>query len=100
MHNVDGVSELKMIGVFSKNREEWAVVDLACTISSTTVVPFFDSLGPDALSFVINLTTLTSMCIEGGTIDTFIKLKEKGEIKSLTNLICFDSVTDQDKHKC
>ena len=42
------------MGVFSKNREEWAVVDLACIRSSITVVPFFDSLGIDALTFVIS----------------------------------------------
>jgi long-subunit acyl-CoA synthetase (AMP-forming) len=42
------------LGVYAKNREEWAVVDLACMRSSITIVPFFDSLGPQALSFVIN----------------------------------------------
>jgi long-subunit acyl-CoA synthetase (AMP-forming) len=42
------------LGIFAKNREEWAVVDLACMRSSITIVPFFDSLGSSALSFVIN----------------------------------------------
>ena len=75
LSNVDGIKELKMLGIFSKNREEWAVTDVACMISATTIVPFFDSLGPSALSFVINQTNLTTMCIEGGTVDTFVKLK-------------------------
>jgi long-chain acyl-CoA synthetase len=42
------------LGVYAKNREEWAVADLACMRSSITIIPFFDSLGPQALSFVIN----------------------------------------------
>jgi long-chain acyl-CoA synthetase len=42
------------LGIFAKNREEWAVIDLACMRNSVTIVPFFDSLGPEALSFVIN----------------------------------------------
>lgn len=46
--------DYKFLGIFSKNREEWAVIDLACMRNSVTVVPFFDSLGPEALSFVIN----------------------------------------------
>jgi hypothetical protein len=44
----------KFMGIFGKNREEWTVVDLASMRSSTTIVPFFDSLGSDALAFVIN----------------------------------------------
>jgi long-chain acyl-CoA synthetase len=54
------------MGIFGKNREEWTVVDLACMRNSVTIVPFFDSLGADALVFVINQTELTTMCIEKG----------------------------------
>jgi long-chain acyl-CoA synthetase len=75
LYNVDGFDEIKLLGIFSKNREEWVVTNLACTMSGTTIVPFFDSLGPDALNFVITLTTLSTMCIESGSIDTFIKMK-------------------------
>lgn len=62
------------MGIFAKNREEWAVVDLACMRSSVTIVPFFDSLGIDALSFVINQTELTSMCIENSSFDMLLKI--------------------------
>lgn len=37
---------LKFVGVYSKNREEWAVTDLALMRSDITIIPFFDSLGP------------------------------------------------------
>lgn len=57
----------QFLGIFSKNREEWAVADLACMRSSVTIVPFYDSLGKEALSLVINLTELSSMCIERGS---------------------------------
>ena len=33
------------LGIFAKNREEWAVADLACMRSAVTIIPFFDSLG-------------------------------------------------------
>ena len=51
--NHDGV-DWRFLGIHSRNREEWAVMDLACLRSSITIVPFFDSLGKEALSFVIN----------------------------------------------
>jgi long-chain acyl-CoA synthetase len=83
------------MGIFSKNREEWAIVDLACMSSSVCIVPFYDSLGPVALSFVINQTEVTTMCIEGGQIETFVKLREKGDCQSLQNIVCFDPITEE-----
>jgi long-chain acyl-CoA synthetase len=68
------------MGIFAKNREEWAVVDLACMRSAVTIVPFFDSLGPQALSFVINQTEISTMCAETNGIDSLLKLREKGDL--------------------
>ena len=64
------------MGIFAKNREEWAMVDLACMISALTIVPFYDSLGMEALALVINLTELTTMCIERINLELLCKLKE------------------------
>lgn len=71
MHSLNLISHVSesgtafsFLGIFSKNREEWAITDLACVRSSVTIVPFFDSLGPAALAYVINQTELTTMCIE------------------------------------
>lgn len=46
-------SSLQFVGIYGKNREEWAILDIALMRSSVTIVPFFDSLGPAALTFVI-----------------------------------------------
>lgn len=54
----------KFMGIFGKNREEWTVVNLACMRDSVTIVPFFDSLGAEALGYVLNQTELTSICVE------------------------------------
>lgn len=50
---LDG-KEWNFLGIFSKNREEWAIADIACMSTNTSIVPFFDSLGVDALNFVVN----------------------------------------------
>jgi long-chain acyl-CoA synthetase len=89
MHLLDLVAEvhepqvkahINVMGIFAKNREEWAVVDLACMRSAVTIVPFFDSLGPQALSFVINQTEISTMCAETNGIDSLLKLREKGDL--------------------
>ncbi len=50
--SVDGVN-FRFLGIISKNREEWAIADLACLRSSTTIVPFFESLGQDGISYIL-----------------------------------------------
>ena len=82
------------MGIFGKNREEWTVVDLACMRNSVTIVPFFDSLGPDALAFVINQTQLTTMCIEKNQFDHLLKLKQV-RCPSLQNIVLFDQSTPE-----
>lgn len=84
----------RFLGIFGKNREEWIVADLACMRNSVTIVPFFDSLGPEALAFVINQSELTTMCIEKNQIDHLIKLKET-KCPSLQNLVLFDAATPE-----
>lgn len=42
------------MGIYSNNREEWAIVDIACMKSSVTIVPFYNSLGSNALIFILN----------------------------------------------
>ena len=36
---------MKFIGIFSKNRPEWTLVDIACMIYGLTSVPLYDTLG-------------------------------------------------------
>jgi len=60
--------KFQFLGIYSKNREEWATTQIACMMNNVTIIPFFDSLGPDALKFVINQTDLSTMFIEGGAI--------------------------------
>jgi long-chain acyl-CoA synthetase len=83
------------MGVFSKNREEWAVVDLACMCSSVTIVPFFDSLGPQALEYIIKQTGLTTMVTEITGLDHLFKIKPN--VDSLKNLVVLDAIPEDKK---
>lgn len=86
------------LGIYSKNREEWAIADIACMKSSTTIVPFYDSLGMDALSLVINQTELITMCIEKSQIDNLLNVKQT-KSPTLKNLIIFDEIEESEKEK-
>jgi long-chain acyl-CoA synthetase len=86
------------MGIFSKNREEWAMIDFACLRSDITIVPFYDSLGKEALSLVLNSTEVTTMCIERNTFEILVKLKET-ECKYLQNLVLLDAFSAEDAEK-
>ena len=67
---------LDFVGVYAKNRYEWAITDIALMRSSVTIIPFFDSLGPEALKFVFKQTQLKTMFCEAATIENILKAKE------------------------
>jgi long-chain acyl-CoA synthetase len=66
--------------------------------NSVTIVPFFDSLGLDALAFVINQTELITMCIEKTQFEHLIKLK-KDRTPTLKNIVMFDDSTQEQRDK-
>ncbi|KAI7756394.1 hypothetical protein M8C21_005373 [Ambrosia artemisiifolia] len=42
------------IGIYFINRPEWIIVDHACSAYSYVSVPLYDTLGPDAVKFIVN----------------------------------------------
>jgi long-subunit acyl-CoA synthetase (AMP-forming) len=44
----------RFIGIWSKNRAEWAITEIAAMRVKTSVVGFFDAMGEDAVDFIIN----------------------------------------------
>jgi len=53
------------MGIYSKNREEWLMMNIANMKNSVTTVAIYDTLGPAALAFVLEQTALTSIACAG-----------------------------------
>lgn len=81
----------KFMGVYSKNREEWLISDLASMCQSGTTIAFYDTLGPSAVEFILNQTNLTTVSCQGSCLRTMIMLKTQGRAKALENIISFDA---------
>ena len=73
----------KFTGIYSKNREEWIITELASISQSGTTVAFYDTLGPDSVEFVINQTQLTTIFCAGQYVKTLLQLKSQGRVPSL-----------------
>uniref|UniRef100_A0A4W5JZV7 Arachidonate--CoA ligase n=1 Tax=Hucho hucho TaxID=62062 RepID=A0A4W5JZV7_9TELE len=44
----------QFIGIFSQNRPEWTIAELACYTFSLVAVPLYDTLGTEAITYVID----------------------------------------------
>ncbi|KAK4587220.1 hypothetical protein RGQ29_024084 [Quercus rubra] len=49
-----GIPKGSCIGLYFINRPEWLIVDHACSAYSSISVPLYDTLGPDAVKFIVN----------------------------------------------
>ncbi|PWA29379.1 hypothetical protein CCH79_00013987 [Gambusia affinis] len=47
----------KFIGIFSQNRPEWTISELACYTYSLVAVPLYDTLGTEAIGYIIEKGT-------------------------------------------
>ena len=83
------------MGIFARNREEWAITDLATMRQSGTTVALYDSLGPQAVEYVVKQTLLTTISCETRYLNMLINMKNQGRAPSLVNLVSFDHFEDE-----
>ena len=54
---------MKIIGIFCKNRYEWALTDVACTLYGLAIIPLYETLGIDNLSYCLEQSQMTSIFV-------------------------------------
>ena len=83
-------TKFRYMGIYSKNRPEWVLSDLACSTLKGVSIAFYDTLGPSAIEYVIRQTELTTITCSGPQLSKVILLKSQGKADSIKNLICLD----------
>jgi long-chain acyl-CoA synthetase len=73
----------KFVAIYAKNREEWSHVDIASCLFGFTVIPLYDTLGPEAMNHIFNQTQVSTVCASGDNAEKLIKGFETGNYKSL-----------------
>uniref|UniRef100_A0A8C2X7Q5 Arachidonate--CoA ligase n=1 Tax=Cyclopterus lumpus TaxID=8103 RepID=A0A8C2X7Q5_CYCLU len=51
----------KFIGIFSQNRPEWSISELACYTYSMVGVPLYDTLGTEAIGYIIHRAAISTV---------------------------------------
>ncbi|WVZ88020.1 hypothetical protein U9M48_034582 [Paspalum notatum var. saurae] len=67
-----GVLEGARVGLYFINRPEWIIVDHACAAYSYVSVPLYDTLGPDAVQFIVNHATVEVIFCVPQTLSTLL----------------------------
>lgn len=80
-----GLSKGAFIGLYFINRPEWMVVDHACAAYSYVSVPLYDTLGPDAVKYIINHADLQAVFCVPTTLN--ILLSFLSEISSVRIIV-------------
>lgn len=92
--DADG-SVYKFLGLYSKNREEWTIADLACIYYNITTVPFYDALGAESMEYMLEQTGLITLFISQENLPRILKLKSEGKTSDLKYLILMERASDE-----
>ncbi|KAF7206330.1 long-chain-fatty-acid--CoA ligase 6 [Nothobranchius furzeri] len=82
----------QFIGVFAQNRPEWIISELACYTYSMVVVPLYDTLGADAIRFIINTADIsTVICDKMEKAQVLLNNVERKDTPRLGRIILMDA---------
>ncbi|XP_052194627.1 long chain acyl-CoA synthetase 7, peroxisomal isoform X2 [Diospyros lotus] len=67
-----GLSKGARVGLYFINRPEWLIVDHACSAYSYISVPLYDTLGPDAVKYIVNHADIQAIFCMPNTLDALL----------------------------
>ncbi|KAH1091380.1 hypothetical protein J1N35_018637 [Gossypium stocksii] len=69
-----GILKGSCIGLYFINRPKWIIVDHACSAYSLISVPLYDTLGPDAVKYIINHAELKAVFCVPQTLNPLLSI--------------------------
>ncbi|EER06431.1 Long-chain-fatty-acid--CoA ligase, putative [Perkinsus marinus ATCC 50983] len=83
-----GDGSMRVIGIYMKNRSEWIIAEQGAFTRRATTVPLYDTLGEDAVSYVINQTQVRTVVCSSTEVSSLLQCKDT--CPSLECIICLD----------
>ncbi|KAF9673918.1 hypothetical protein SADUNF_Sadunf10G0073800 [Salix dunnii] len=88
-----GIPQGSTIGIYFINRPEWMVVDHACSAYSYISVPLYDTLGPDAVKYIVNHAVVHAIFCVPQTLNSLLSFLS--EIPSARLIVVVGGIDDQ-----
>lgn len=90
----------QFVGIFAQNRPEWIISELACYTYSMVAIPLYDTLGAEAIIYIVNKADITTViCDTPKKASVLIENVEKGLTPGLKMIILMDPFEDDLKQR-
>jgi len=90
-----GIGKGDSVGIFSVNRPEWAIADLAILKIGGIVVPIYPTLPPVYVKYIINDSKMKLIFVDNEELYSIIE-SVRAETPLLSNIILFDDAEIRD----
>lgn len=86
------------VGIYSKNRKEWVITEIACNRFGFCLVPLYDTLGPDVVEYIANETELSLIvCSEDKVENILSNASKMPSLKYVIQMENFITESNQEK---
>ncbi|NXL19714.1 ACSL5 ligase, partial [Setophaga kirtlandii] len=84
-------SPSQYIGIFAQNRPEWIISEYACYTYSMVAVPLYDTLGPEAIVYIVNKADISVViCDTPAKAEVLLKNCEDKKTPCLKIIVLMD----------
>ncbi|NWZ35427.1 ACSL5 ligase, partial [Brachypodius atriceps] len=84
-------SSTQFIGIFAQNRPEWIISEYACYTYSMVAVPLYDTLGPEAIVYIVNKADISVViCDTPAKAEVLLKNCEDKKTPCLKIIVLMD----------
>ncbi|KFP57206.1 Long-chain-fatty-acid--CoA ligase 5 [Cathartes aura] len=84
-------SSNQFIGIFAQNRPEWIISEYACYTYSMVAVPLYDTLGPEAIVYIVNKADISIViCDKPAKAQILLENCEQEKTPCLKTIILMD----------
>lgn len=90
-----GIQNNTNIGIYSKNREEWIITDIACITQGIVSVPLYEMLQENDLQAIVEETELELIACSQSLLKRLFMFKKNTRLASLKYLLVFDDVSEE-----
>ncbi|KAK7162005.1 hypothetical protein R3I94_004610 [Phoxinus phoxinus] len=91
LHRGHSQSGDKYIGIFAQNRPEWTISELACYTYSLVAVPLYDTLGTEAISYIIDKASISTVICDLAEKARLILDCVSGRKHSVTTIVIMET---------
>ncbi|THH20373.1 hypothetical protein EW146_g977 [Bondarzewia mesenterica] len=90
-----GGGDMQTVGIWSQNRPEWQLVELALNAYGKVGVSLYDTLGKDSVEYIINHAHLTVIFVTANHIPSLLKLVPR--TPQLKMIVSLDDLSPETK---